>query len=162
MLRSATARPWYSPAARLCASASPPIDEGHHLSTSKIGGSTVNRWSSHAPKNDKLPTYQYVECWHTACAAGSGIMDPIALGERPQALLTMLYRSTDRRCRRGAPMVNLAHSASLPPLRKDRTIRIRDQTAPSRRSGWHGSGRGRCRGSRDAGSVAKSACGRRR
>ena len=25
----------------------------------------------------------------------------------------MLYRSTDRRCRRGAPMVNLAHSASF-------------------------------------------------
>lgn len=29
------------------------------------------------------------------------------------SLLTMLYRSTDRRCRRGAPMVNLAHSASF-------------------------------------------------
>ena len=27
--------------------------------------------------------------------------------------MTMLYRSTDRRCRRGAPMVNLAHSASF-------------------------------------------------
>jgi hypothetical protein len=27
--------------------------------------------------------------------------------------LTMLYRSTDRLCRRGAPMKNLAHSASL-------------------------------------------------
>ncbi|WP_210164315.1 hypothetical protein, partial [Mesorhizobium sp. LNJC398B00] len=32
--------------------------------------------------------------------------------QRPQALLTMLYRSTDRLCRRGAPM-NLAHSASF-------------------------------------------------
>ena len=27
--------------------------------------------------------------------------------------MTMLYRSTDRRCRRGAPMVNLSHSASF-------------------------------------------------
>ncbi|MGE3993884.1 hypothetical protein, partial [Pseudorhodoplanes sp.] len=26
---------------------------------------------------------------------------------------TMLYRSTDCRCRRGAPVVNLAHSASF-------------------------------------------------
>src|SRR5918997_6745895 len=40
------------------------------------------------------------------------LVDAIALGERPQALLTMLYRSTDRRRRCGAPMVNLAHSAS--------------------------------------------------
>ncbi|MCU4162076.1 hypothetical protein AiwAL_18630, partial [Acidiphilium sp. AL] len=31
----------------------------------------------------------------------------------PQALLTMLYRSTDRRCRRGATMKNLDHSASF-------------------------------------------------
>ncbi|MCU4160503.1 hypothetical protein AiwAL_10340, partial [Acidiphilium sp. AL] len=30
-----------------------------------------------------------------------------------QALLTMLYRSTDRRCRRGATMKNLDHSASF-------------------------------------------------
>ena len=41
------------------------------------------------------------------------LVDPVALGERPQALLTMLYRSTDRLCRRGAPMKNLAHSASF-------------------------------------------------
>ena len=37
----------------------------------------------------------------------------VALGQRPQALLTMLYRSTDRLCRAGAPVKNLAHSASL-------------------------------------------------
>src|SRR6185503_489147 len=41
------------------------------------------------------------------------LVDPVALGQRSQALLTMLYRSTDRRCRRGAPMKNLAHSASF-------------------------------------------------
>jgi hypothetical protein len=35
------------------------------------------------------------------------------LGESSQALLTMLYRSTDCLCRRGAAMKNLAHSASL-------------------------------------------------
>src|SRR6187401_1637626 len=40
------------------------------------------------------------------------LVDAIALRENPQALLTMLYRSTDRRSRRGAPVVNLAHSAS--------------------------------------------------
>src|SRR5215218_8244986 len=40
------------------------------------------------------------------------LVDTIALGERSQARLTMLYRSTDRRSRCGAPMVNLAHSAS--------------------------------------------------
>ncbi len=36
---------------------------------------------------------------------GDGLLvDPIALGERPQALLTMLYRSTDRLRRGGAPV----------------------------------------------------------
>ena len=37
----------------------------------------------------------------------------IALNKGPQALLTMLYRSTDCLCRRGAAMKNLAHSASF-------------------------------------------------
>lgn len=41
------------------------------------------------------------------------LIDAEALRQRPQALLTMLYRSTDRLCRRGAPMKNLAHSASF-------------------------------------------------
>jgi hypothetical protein len=36
-----------------------------------------------------------------------------ASGSTPQALLTMLYRSTHRRCRGGAPVKNLAHSASF-------------------------------------------------
>jgi hypothetical protein len=31
----------------------------------------------------------------------------------------MLYRSTDRLCRRGAPVKNLSHSASFEPLDKD-------------------------------------------
>src|SRR5487761_1590950 len=35
------------------------------------------------------------------------------LGQRPQALLTMLYRSTNRRCRAGAPVKYLAHNASF-------------------------------------------------
>src|SRR5271163_2922496 len=46
-------------------------------------------------------------------------IDAVALGQRPQALLTMLYRSTDRLCRRGAPMKNLSHSASFESLDKD-------------------------------------------
>jgi hypothetical protein len=37
--------------------------------------------------------------------------------------LTMLYRSTDRRCRRGAPVLNLTHSASF---------HAREKTAPSK------------------------------
>lgn len=39
------------------------------------------------------------------------LVDPVVLGLSPQALLTMLYRLTDRCCRRGAPMVNwsIAH-----------------------------------------------------
>ena len=34
---------------------------------------------------------------------GDGLLvDPVALGQNPQALLTMLYRSTDCLCRAGA------------------------------------------------------------
>ena len=40
-------------------------------------------------------------------------VDAVALGQHPQALLTMLYRSTDRLCRGGAPVKNLSHSASF-------------------------------------------------
>src|SRR4029077_2135187 len=47
------------------------------------------------------------------------LIDPVALRQSPQALLTMLYRSTDRLCRRGASMKNLAHSASLESLDKN-------------------------------------------
>ena len=53
----------------------------------------------------------------------NGSVDPIAFGEPPQALLTMLYRSTDRRCRRGAAVKNLSHSASFHSVEK---------TAPSK------------------------------
>lgn len=41
------------------------------------------------------------------------LVHAIGLRQRPQALLTMLYRSTDRLCRGGAPVSNLAHSASF-------------------------------------------------
>src|SRR3954449_9664246 len=40
-------------------------------------------------------------------------VDAVALGQAPQALLTLLDRSTHRRRRAGAPMKNLAHSASF-------------------------------------------------
>src|SRR3954454_22743264 len=40
-------------------------------------------------------------------------VDPVALGQAPQALLTMLDRATHCRRRAGAPMKNLAHSASF-------------------------------------------------
>lgn len=49
----------------------------------------------------------------TDAADALGGIDAIALRKRPQARLTMLYRSTDRLCRCGAPMQNLAHSASF-------------------------------------------------
>src|SRR5215212_12202789 len=45
---------------------------------------------------------------------GHGLrVDPVAPGQHPQALLTMLDRSTHCRRRAGAPMKNLAHSASF-------------------------------------------------
>src|SRR3990167_5055875 len=50
------------------------------------------------------------------------LVDPVAPGKAPQALLTMLYRSTDRLCRCGAAVKNLAHSASF---------HSREKTAPS-------------------------------
>src|SRR5437762_8731114 len=40
-------------------------------------------------------------------------VDPVSFGQSPQALLTTLYRSTDRLCRGGAAVKNLAQSASL-------------------------------------------------
>ena len=50
---------------------------------------------------------------------GDGLrVDAVAPRKSPHALLTMLYRSTDRRCRAGAPMKNLSHSASFHPLGK--------------------------------------------
>src|ERR687893_1248653 len=45
---------------------------------------------------------------------GDGLrVDAMALGQGSQARLTILYCSTDCLCRCGAPMENLAHSASL-------------------------------------------------
>ena len=41
------------------------------------------------------------------------LVDPVALGKRPQALLTILYRSTHRLRRASAPVKNLSHSASF-------------------------------------------------
>src|SRR3954466_10861587 len=50
-------------------------------------------------------------------------VDPVALGQHPQALLTMLDRATHCRRRAGAPMQNLAHSASF---------HSREKSAPSK------------------------------
>ena len=62
---------------------------------------------------------------------GHGLLiDPVAASQSPQALLTMLYRSTDRLCRRGAAVKNLAHSASLH-AGKQCTIKVWDQTPRS-------------------------------
>jgi hypothetical protein len=51
---------------------------------------------------------------------GDGLLiDPVPLVQSPQARLTMLYRSTDRLCRSGAPMKSLSHSASFESLDKN-------------------------------------------
>ena len=55
-------------------------------------------------------------------------IDPIALGQRPQALLTILYCSTDCLCRCGAAVKNLSHSASF---------HSRENKAPSNRGIKH-------------------------
>src|SRR3954466_15959119 len=47
------------------------------------------------------------------------LIDAATSGERSQALFTMLYRSTDRLSRRGAPVKNLAHSASFDSCNKN-------------------------------------------
>src|SRR5690242_3633966 len=50
----------------------------------------------------------------TLLPLGDGLwIDAVAPGQHPQALLTMLDCSTHRRRRAGAPMQNLAHSASF-------------------------------------------------
>ncbi len=51
---------------------------------------------------------------HCALPLGNGLLiDAVVPGQRSQALLTMLYRSTDRLCRCGAAVENLAHNASF-------------------------------------------------
>src|SRR4029077_4438545 len=55
---------------------------------------------------------------------GDGLLvEPVTLGQRPRALLTMVYRSTDCRRRCGAAVENLAHSASFHSM---------ENTAPSK------------------------------
>ncbi len=46
------------------------------------------------------------------------LIDPMTLGQNPQALVTMLYRSKDCLSRAGASVKNLAHSASFHSLEK--------------------------------------------
>jgi len=41
-------------------------------------------------------------------------VDPVTAGENDQAFLTLLNRSTHRRCRAGAPVKYLSHNASFP------------------------------------------------
>src|ERR1044071_8336217 len=46
---------------------------------------------------------------------GDGLLiDAVAPGQGPQPRLTMLYRSTDRLCRCGAPVKNLAREKTAP------------------------------------------------
>src|SRR3954471_6365947 len=60
----------------------------------------------------------------TLLPLGDGFwIDAVAPGQHPQARLTMLDRATHRRRRAGAPMQNLAHSASF---------HSREKSAPSK------------------------------
>src|SRR6202042_3414285 len=52
------------------------------------------------------------------------LIDSVALRQRSQARLTMLYRSTDRLCRCGASMKHLAHSASFESLDKNAPSKV--------------------------------------
>src|SRR4051794_37452295 len=55
-----------------------------------------------------------IGCRRALLPLGDGFwVNPVTSGENSQALLTILYCSTDRRRRAGAPMQNLAHSASF-------------------------------------------------
>src|SRR4029077_9766226 len=56
-------------------------------------------------------------------------IDPIALEQRPQALLTILYCSTDCLCRCGAAVKNLSHSASFHSRENNAPIKPWDQTS---------------------------------
>ena len=51
--------------------------------------------------------------WSEALEGLESASEVVGRDEVGKARLTMLYRSTDRLCRRGAPMENLAHSASF-------------------------------------------------
>lgn len=52
-------------------------------------------------------------------------IDAMALTQCPQALLIILYRSTDRLCRCGTPMQNLAYSASFHSGENIATLKLR-------------------------------------
>src|SRR3954468_8861612 len=59
------------------------------------------------------------------------LIDAVTSGERSQALFTMLYRSTDRLSRRGAPVKNLAHSASFDSCNKNAPSKCGTKGRPS-------------------------------
>src|SRR5271156_4704658 len=83
------------------------------------------------------PSRQIGDRSPTLPLGGGLLIDPEALGQRPQALLTMLYRSTDRLSRRGAPVQNLAHSASFESLDKDAPSKAgTKQLAPNSKPFW--------------------------
>jgi hypothetical protein len=71
-----------------------------------LPGSGSSIWVSSAQSADRRP--------RSVLPLGDGLLiDSVALRQRPQARLTMQYRSTDRLCRCGATMSNLARSASF-------------------------------------------------
>jgi hypothetical protein len=62
----------------------------------------------------RLRPHRRITCRGPAPPLRDGLwIDSMAAGQRPYALLTMLYRSTDRLRRAGAPVKNLAHVPSL-------------------------------------------------
>ena len=67
------------------------------------------------------------------------LVDPVMLGQSPQALLTMLYRSTDRLSRRGAAVENLAHNASLHAEQNTAPLKPGIKHLVIDAAAWHGS-----------------------
>src|SRR5208337_1273212 len=62
----------------------------------------------------RLRPHGRVDGRRPALPFGDGLgVDAVTPSQRPYALLTMLYRSTDRLCRAGAPVKYLAHKSSL-------------------------------------------------
>src|SRR6266849_5760155 len=73
-----------------------------------------------------------------ASPRGDGLrVDPVAPSQNRQARLTMLYRSTDRLCRRGAAVENLPHSASFHSIEYNAPSKPGIKQLEQSRIGWN-------------------------
>jgi len=70
-------------------------------------------FSSFAQGDGLVTPRSFVSMIGTLLLRNRLLVDPVTLGQNPQALFTILYCSTDCLCRGGAPVKNLTHSASF-------------------------------------------------